>query len=209
MALELNLGFACEGSSDEALLGVIKTLAINSGATRVTGDAFNMRGTVRKKIEFMMNQTADYDILFIHRDADDSDPQPRYEEIQQAGLDSSWDGPLVGVVPVQMTEAWLLTDHQAIRDVAGKSRGRVGLHLPGVNRIEDTHDPKSVLLDAYLSASEATGRRRKDVIKRFSARRRTLLERLDPDGDVSALRSFVRMREDIHQAVRKCAAVRN
>jgi hypothetical protein len=68
----------------------------------------------------------------------------------------------VSIIPVRMTEAWLLIDEEAIRAAAGNPKGKVALDLPGLNKIESLPDPKEVLFTALRTASELPpGRLRK------------------------------------------------
>lgn len=97
---------------------------------------------------------------------------------------------LVPVIPVRMTEAWLLLDEPAIRTVAGNPAGRASLTLPKHHEAERLPDPKSVLRQALLDAANVTGRRRERLDRRFSENRRQLLERLDPHGPVTRLTSW-------------------
>jgi len=69
--------------------------------------------------------------------------------------------PLIPVVPVRMQEAWLLVNESALRRAAGNPNGRVSLQMPAIERLEDIPDPKRLLHDLLLTASELTGRRRK------------------------------------------------
>ena len=60
-------------------------------------------------------------VLFVHRDAEAQPPALRREEIATA-----LHGVSIGhipVVPVRMTEAWLLADESAIRSAAGNPNG--------------------------------------------------------------------------------------
>lgn len=63
------------------------------------------------------------------------------------------------VVPVQMTETWLLIDEAAIRMAAGNPHGRVPLDLPSLARLERLPDPKGYLHERLRLASEKSGRR--------------------------------------------------
>jgi hypothetical protein len=135
----------------------------------------------------------------IHRDSDSEDHLPRYAEVRKALDAAGLRG--VPVIPVQETEAWLLTDANAIRVVVGNPNGRAALALPTLARIEQTKNPKEVLLAACLAASEATRGRLAKVRQRFPSFRRHLLENLDPDGPVSTLPSFQRLVSDIKKAV--------
>lgn len=113
------------------------------------------------------------ELLFVHRDAEKSDPAPRHREIREAVEAAGKEGirvPAVAVVPVRMLEAWLLFDEQAIRSAAGNPNGKANLDLPGFHRIEDRPDPKEDLRKALRVASELQGRRLKkfDVAHAFS-----------------------------------------
>jgi hypothetical protein len=101
----------------------------------------------------------DPDVLFAHRDAEQQDPEQRRLEIPDTVH------PLVRIVPVRMTEAWLLFDEAAIRTAADNPRGTVRLDLPPLQRIEDLPDPKSRLREFVLAAADVRGRRRKRLTR--------------------------------------------
>jgi hypothetical protein len=104
------------------------------------------------------------DVLFIHRDAEREPLAHRHIEIRKAVTVAGAKGcvfPTVAVAPVRMSEAWLLFNEHAIRSAAGNPNGTVPLNLPPLSRIEDNANPKRVLLDALMVASEFTGRRLK------------------------------------------------
>jgi hypothetical protein len=84
------------------------------------------------------------DVVFVHRDADDTDARPRYTEIQMA-MKSLPDQPFVCIVPVQEIEAWLVLNEGAIRSAAGNPGGSTKLSLPSKSRIERTAQPKELL----------------------------------------------------------------
>ncbi len=110
------------------------------------------------------------DILFVHRDEDGQGIEERWVEIDEA-VGALAHGPLhVPVVPVRMSESWLLLDEGAIRKAAGNPRGKVALGLPKVPQIEKI-DAKSVLYDALVTASECRGRELKTFKKELRATR--------------------------------------
>jgi hypothetical protein len=110
---------------------------------------------------------------------------------------------VVGVVPVQETEGWLLTDESAIRKIVGRPSGRSTLGLPAVHQIEATGNPKEILQDACKIASESSGARLKKVSRQFPRFRATLLERLDIDGPVNNLVSWRRFVDDLTAAAER------
>jgi len=104
------------------------------------------------------------DVLFVHRDAENQDPDLRYCEVNEAieGVAAE-----IGrmhylcVVPVRMQEAWLLIDQSAIRRAAGNPNGQNALDLPDLSEIESIPSPKERLLQLLKDASELRGRRLK------------------------------------------------
>lgn len=103
------------------------------------------------------------DVLFIHRDAENQEHSRRVEEItrarDQAGRRVALP-PVIPVVPVRMTEAWLLADETAIRQVAKRPRRRDQLSLPRIRDLERLPNPKALLRALILDASGSRGRRR-------------------------------------------------
>ncbi|MCG8555620.1 MAG: hypothetical protein MJD61_10095 [Proteobacteria bacterium] len=134
------------------------------------------------------------DVLVVHRDAEREDPSCRFDEISEARSTTNCT-PTVGVVPVRMSEAWLLVSERAIRRAAGNPQGRGELGLPKVRDLERTSDPKHVLREAILAASEARGRRRdrlrRDLPQRIQ-RVANLIEDYSPLRQLSAFQRFER-----------------
>lgn len=101
------------------------------------------------------------DLLFIHRDADSRPREEMVAEIR-AAFESLSPEPrgAIAIVPVRMTEAWLLISEAAIRASANNRHGKAPLQIPPVYSLETLSDPKGVLHDLLLQGSELTGRRR-------------------------------------------------
>lgn len=93
------------------------------------------------------------DLLFVHRDAEKVSPEQRASEIQIA-VDEHPAVPLhICVIPVRMTESWLLVDEPAIRRAAGNPQGKMALGLPAAGRVESLPDAKETLFEALRTAS--------------------------------------------------------
>ena len=142
------------------------------------------------------------DLLFVHRDAETASLDVRLNEIRQAMLDVSVENEIstvVCVVPVRMTEAWLLFDIDAIRQAAGNPNGTVPLNLPTISNTESLPDPKRVLHDILRKATELSTRRK----KRFDTNR--AVQRI-PDfiEDFSPLRrlsAFIALEEEVKNTI--------
>jgi hypothetical protein len=139
------------------------------------------------------------DLLFVHRDAERESPDVRYAEIEQARAESRVAVPIVSVVPVRMTEAWLLFDVPAIRRAAGNPNGTDSLRIP-VRDAESVADPKGLLKESIRIASGLSGRR----FGRFnlSSAVYRAVEYIDDFTPLRTLPSFRKLEADLANAVR-------
>lgn len=192
-----------EGGSDEGLIGPLESLCVDCGATEVTGTApdfarlpEDVGHTVLEKLNAAIRLEPSANLFFIHRDSDSRDSAPRYAEIASAVIDASLRPPAVALVPVQETEAWLLLDEQAIRNVAGKPNGIAALNLPPIAQIEGTANPKERLKAALAAASQLSGRRLRKFNANFPVHRRLLLQGLSITGPIRRLPSWQRLVTD-------------
>jgi hypothetical protein len=104
------------------------------------------------------------DSIFVHRDAENIPLRQRQAEIRDAVDCVRSNGitlPSIAVVPVRMTEAWLLFNVDAIKEAAGNPNGTVPLSLPRPADVENIPDPKVVLHELILTATNLSMRRRK------------------------------------------------
>ena len=167
------VGLLGEGSSDSLLIPPIRWLLSDLDSTREFRieqiDLRVLRHPPRSLDERIAAacREAPRNLLLVHRDADASNARRRYDEIDRAVEKASAKEPavvnvaIVPVVPVRMTEAWLLIDEAAIRKAARSAGSRVSLDMPSIGAIETLPDPKRHLDDLLLAASETTGRRRR------------------------------------------------
>jgi hypothetical protein len=126
------------------------------------------------------------DLLFVHRDAEGAPVAQRLREI--ADVMRCYEQRYVPVVPVRMTEAWLLSDERAIRRAAGNQHGRHQLGLPDRRRWEGRPDPKADLAHALRAASGKTKRRQSR--DEFSRQRILVAEYTDDFSGLRGLASF-------------------
>ncbi len=131
------------------------------------------------------------ELLFVHRDAENASLRDRIEEVRDAVRSITEQH--VAIVPVRMTEAWLLHDEEAIRRASGNPNGAVALSLPSPSKVESNVDPKSTLERALLTASELTGRRlqkRKAEFPQMRARTAELITDFAPLEVTPAFTAF-------------------
>jgi Domain of unknown function (DUF4276) len=127
------------------------------------------------------------DLLFVHRDAESTDPDQRETEIRSGVQGVSAAPSVICIVPVRMTEAWLLTSEAAIRAAVGNPTGVGELALPRLTKIESV-DAKAILLRA-LEAAKDLGSRRNRRFKPEEFRHR-VAELLDDLTQLRKLKSF-------------------
>ncbi|HLM46500.1 MAG TPA: hypothetical protein VK458_21705 [Myxococcaceae bacterium] len=195
---ELTYTLVADGPSDKCLERIINwtlgsassrqgTLLINPQFADYRDDPAPPRGLVDKL--YRASQDFPCDILFIHRDAEREDPEHRRSEIlnaaTQVGLKS-----IVCIIPIRMTEAWLLFNEFAIRQAAGNPNGKTRLKLPAITRIEALPDPKAVLYSALEVASEATGRRLKQFQRDLPMLKLRIAEQIEDFSQLRALSAF-------------------
>ena len=197
----------CEGSSDEGLLNHIQKLVIKCGALDPVVSTWTHGRTLTQRVGNGLESSGECDLLIVHRDADSqhdtprSGPERRRQEIQTAIAETSYEGPWVGVIPVQTMESWLLLDESAIRGVVGKPRSSVPLHLPLPSRVEEVSDPKQALQSALEFASGQSGRRLHWIRRDFPIYRKILLENLPVEGFLEQVHSWRRFRNDAAAAL--------
>ena len=127
-------------------------------------------------------------LLFVHRDAERDSREARVDEIENAVQRLSGPPPAVCVVPVRMTEAWLLINEQALREAAGNPNGRIELVLPATKTLESLPDPKTHLRRLLERASGLNKRRLKRF--RWSQARQRLAELIDDYSSLEQLSAF-------------------
>lgn len=196
--------FIADGPSDLPLAEHLELLCAGHGVeVQVTPiDPRNLHApsrTVEGRVRFLLDQGADPDLVFVHRDAESQDPAARATEVRAgasaAGIEANR---VVPVVPIRMTEAWLLIDESEIRRVAGRPNGTNALGLPSVSAVESAADPKALLASALLEAGQPSGRRRRAQFERdFGRHRALLLQRLDVAGPIGGLAAWQQLRDDV------------
>lgn len=123
-------------------------------------------------------------LLFVHRDAEKESVNKREQEIHEAMRVNS-QLPFIYIIPVRMTETWLLLDEQAIRKAACNPNGASKLDIPKANKLESHTDPKAMVFAALEKATELPPNR----LRRFD-RNRARLQISGFISDCSVLRQL-------------------
>lgn len=199
-----------DGSSDKALMPVINWLINDLFPELPVSGTFaefrHMRNPpakndIKGQVEYA-SYYYPFDILIYHRDAEDRSEDIigiRKEEILGELDDETLLEKTVCVVPVVMTEAWLLIDRTAIKKAAGNRNFAGELALPAVQTLELKSNPKSILQDLLRTARDTNKR---DLAK-FNVNQAVHLV-AEYTTDFSALRqlrSFNEFEKDLKQSI--------
>jgi hypothetical protein len=154
-----------DGSSDKVLIPIINWLLVDLGVpVAVQGEWADLSGCSAKSLQDRVAKALDLydcDLLFIHRDAEAQSREQRLTEINSAigHMDLDLNCNFIPIIPIRMTESWLLISEDAIRFAAENTNGTVPLDLPRLSRLEHLIDPKENLYGMLRTASQKTGRR--------------------------------------------------
>lgn len=197
-----------EGGSDDMLIPLIDWVL-----AQLTTQAFSGRlakpavfANKAKDVETRVAQSLRYfpcQMLFVHRDSDGRPHEDRVGEVLNAC--DKHGGCFVPLVPIRMTEAWFLFNQAAVREAADNPRGRSALDLPTLREAERRSDPKRVLEEALVRASEASGRRLKNFKSELPGRKRIVAERIDDFSPLMQVPSFRSFYDATSNAVRQSA----
>ncbi len=186
MTKSLRYTLVGDGTSDRALLPLLRWTLLRTGTPlpldaswadprRIAAGGGGLAARLQSALDLYP-----CDLLFVHRDAEKQEPEARREEIQAALSSLNAAPPALCVVPVRMTEAWLLSDETAIRRAADNPNGSVSLSLPSVRELERLPDPKQRLNELLRVACDLHGRRL-DQFKRDESTRRVRVADLIQD----------------------------
>lgn len=188
-----------DGTSDRALLPIVAwVLRALAPHANFAEQPFRHRGSTDIATAIAeAKRKYQPDLIFVHRDAERLPLQTRRSEIPT--IDA-----VVPVVPVRMTEAWLLIDADALRRASGNPNGTMPLALPRLKDIEGLPDPKKELEGLLLAAAGASGpRRRKRFQQDQSAMVHRVAEYIENFAMLRSLDAFAVFWADLEAALRK------
>lgn len=145
------------------------------------------------------------DLLFVHRDAEGENREKRLQEIDDA-MSSFPHLPFVCLVPVRMSEAWLLIDADAIKRAADNPSSKASIDLPRLHELEKLPDPKHVLRELLVEASEFRGRRKDKFQRDLAWRCRRVAELIQDFSSLFQLTAFAAFQQETLHVVEKLLA---
>lgn len=200
----INYVLISDGSSDRCLMPIIEfaiskhlKFASNGEWANFNELPISPKNLIDKII--YCNSNYEVDLFFIHRDGEkDANPLiKRCQEIENAINESGCDLKHIACIPIRMTEAWLLFDEKAIRYASSNPNGKVKLNLPDIKKLENIPDPKKVLKEKLILASELSGRR----LKKFNTSQKIHLvsKHIEDYSKLEKLKSYTHFIDQLKQ----------
>jgi hypothetical protein len=199
MTREVYVGFTAEGSTDVRFLESIIQRTFEDIAAEcpfpveVSAIQYIERipGNFADMVRTCAIKSVDLGVMIfcVHTDADAEDDQrafvykiiPAFESVRQITEDACKN--LVAIVPVRMTEAWMLADTELLKAEIGTARSDHDLNIHCVP--ERVADPKAVIEEAIrLARADFPARRRRQL---------TLAELYQPIGQKIQLKKLERL----------------
>lgn len=220
--MQLTLALYAEGATEECFLPILIqrtaeeiTLNLaNSTVDVLEVDTWHISPPAPKKaaerIAKAIAETQGYHALIIHADADHPTREHALDERIKPGikrahadvLDTARLQELVPLIPIKMTEAWMLADSKALREVIGTNIASLGTpERP--HQVEAVTNPKQTFAKIVQEATKDRGKRRKIEVK-------DLYEPLSASIDLSQLRkvpSYQQFCDDFTEALCKLGIV--
>ena len=186
MNRQLTWSIVADGGTDRLLVPVIQWAIhrLDPDVEILEPEFRKRRGSVEESLGACSSGAM---IIFVHRDSESLSLQDRLREFETVTRPN-----VVPVVPVQMSEAWILFDGPAVARAAGSRDAEVP--VPRVAEIESIGNPKE-RLDKLLfrAAGEPAGRRGRIFRRSIAQRRVSVAEYITdyrPLENVPAFRSF-------------------
>lgn len=190
MSRQITYALVADGGTDRTLVPIVEWAIhrLDPEVEILEPEFRRRRGSVR---DYLATYKTGAMIVFVHRDAENATLASRLEEFQ--GIDRS---DVVPVVPIRMTEAWLLISGPAIAAAAGRPSAVVT--LSAIDQLEALSNPKQVLEDQLLAAAGTlTGRRRKRYQATMTDKRVNVASLLSDFSPLEQLPAFQRFQEDL------------
>lgn len=186
MNRQLTWAIVADGGTDRLLVPVIQWAIhrLDPDVEILEPEFRKRRGSIEESIGACSSGAM---IVFVHRDSENLTLHDRLQEFEAVAREK-----VVPVVPVQMSEAWILFDGPAVAKAAGSRTADVP--VPRTTEIESIGNPKERLDELlFLAAGEPTGRRGRNFRRSLAQRRVSVAEYIvdySPLESVPAFRSF-------------------
>lgn len=186
MSRQLAYAVVADGGTDRLLVPIIQWAVhrLDPGVEILEPEFRKRRGSVS---DFLAAYRTGAMLIFVHRDSEAFTLDERLKEFHTVDRQD-----VVPVVPVRMSESWLLFDGSAIAKAASTPTAQVP--VPSITEIEHIPDPKGRLDQLLLHAAGRPSGRRGRIFRRSIVNRRVSVAEyiadFSPLENVPAFRRF-------------------
>ena len=185
MSRQLTFAVVADGKTDRLLVPIIEW-AIHRLDPEVEILEPEFRRRSGSVAEFLNAYDSSAMLIFVHRDAENRLLDDRLTEFESVSRID-----VVPVIPVRMSEAWILFDESAIARAAGSPSAKVS--APRLSEIEGIADPKDLLERLLFEAAGSPSGRRGKVFRRSLVERRvSVAGHIGDFRPLESLRAFQR-----------------
>ena len=185
MSRQLTFAVVADGKTDRLLVPIIEW-AIHRLDPEVEILEPEFRRRSGSVAEFLNAYDSSAMLIFMHRDAENRLLDDRLTEFESVSRID-----VVPVIPVRMSEAWILFDESAIARAAGSPSAKVS--APRLSEIEGIAEPKDLLERLLFEAAGSPSGRRGKVFKRSLVERRVgVAGHIGDFSPLESLRAFKR-----------------
>ncbi len=186
MSRQLTFAVVADGKTDRLLVPIIEW-AIHRLDPEVEILEPEFRRRSGSVAEFLNAYDSSAMLIFVHRDAENRLLDDRLTEFESVSRID-----VVPVIPVRMSEAWILFDESAIARAAGSPSAKVS--APRLSEIEGIADPKDLLERLLFEAAGSPSGRRGKVFRRSLVERRvSVAGHIGDFRPLESLRAFQRV----------------
>lgn len=188
MNRQLAYAVVADGGTDRLLVPIIQWAIhrLDPGVEILEPEFRKRKGSVA---DFLATYKTGALLVFVHRDAENTTLDARLQEFQPLLRQD-----VVPVVPVRMSESWLLFDGSAIAKAASSPSSPVP--VPVLAQIENIPNPKQRLDDLLFRAAGApTGRRGRTFRRSIVDRRISVAEYITDYSPLECVPAFRRFQE--------------
>lgn len=190
MSRQLTWSIVADGGTDRLLVPIIQWAIhrLDPDVEILEPEFRKRRGSVE---DFLLAHASGAMLVFVHRDSENLALEDRLREFQSVTRPN-----VVPVVPVQMSEAWILFDGSAVAKAAGSPSSEV--QVPAVAELEGVAGPKDRLDDLlFRAAGSPTGRRGRNFKRSIANRRVSVAEYISDYSPLMRLPAFLRFQESL------------
>ena len=156
-----------------------------------------------KAIIASVNAYPQSNVIFVHRDADNAGLNSRIDQVQSAIKEAQITyTSAIPVVPVRMTEAWLMVSETALRIASNNPNGKIKLGFPSIKQLEKLAKPKQKIEELIRNASELSGRRLRSLRVNQCKHRIPFYYEIDDFQSLRRLNSFREFESSVRKAIR-------